>query len=82
VRFVLKAVGAGLMPPCLGKEEADGFDPDARVDEAASLTEAQRRELERRLAGILARPDAERPWEEVKAAALARSSFPGRGARD
>jgi putative addiction module component (TIGR02574 family) len=37
------------------------------------LTESQRRELERRLADSIARPEAVIPWEEVKARALARA---------
>ncbi len=41
--------------------------------EQAPLTEAQRRELERRLADSVARPDAVTPWEVVKARALARA---------
>ena len=41
--------------------------------EQAPLTEAQRQELERRLADSIARPDAVTPWEEVKARALARA---------
>lgn len=41
--------------------------------EQSPLTEAQRQELERRLADSLARPDAVTPWEEVKARALARA---------
>jgi putative addiction module component (TIGR02574 family) len=36
-------------------------------------TEAQRRELERRLAASLASPDDVVPWEEVLAKALARA---------
>ena len=39
--------------------------------EQAPLSEAQRRELERRLADSLARPDAVTPWEEIKAGARA-----------
>ena len=39
----------------------------------SSMTDAQRRELERRLADSLARPDAVTPWEEIKARALARA---------
>lgn len=39
---------------------------------APSLTEAQKTELERRLADYLANPDDVIPWSEVKAAALAR----------
>ena len=41
--------------------------------ERTPLTEAQRRELDRRLADSIARPDAVVPWEEVKAKALARA---------
>jgi putative addiction module component (TIGR02574 family) len=41
--------------------------------EEAPLTDAQRQELERRLADSIARPDAVTPWEEVKARALARA---------
>ncbi|MFA6063395.1 MAG: addiction module protein [Gallionella sp.] len=39
---------------------------------APSLTEAQKIELDRRLANHLANPDDVIPWSEVKAAALAR----------
>jgi putative addiction module component (TIGR02574 family) len=45
----------------------------AEEGERAPLSEAQRRELERRLADSIARPDAVVPWEEVKARALARA---------
>jgi len=38
-----------------------------------AITEAQRRELERRLADHAASPDAGIPWEDVKARAQARS---------
>ena len=38
------------------------------------LTEAQRRELERRLAAHAASPGDVVPWEEVKARALARAN--------
>jgi putative addiction module component (TIGR02574 family) len=41
--------------------------------EQASITPAQRQELERRLADSLARPDAVTPWEVVKQRALARA---------
>jgi putative addiction module component (TIGR02574 family) len=41
--------------------------------ERAPLTENQRRELERRLADSIARPEAVTPWEVVKAKALART---------
>jgi putative addiction module component (TIGR02574 family) len=39
---------------------------------APSLTEAQKIELDRRLADHLANPDDVIPWSEVKASALAR----------
>jgi putative addiction module component (TIGR02574 family) len=51
----------------------DIWDSIAADVERAPLTEAQRRELERRLADSLARPDAVTPWEEVKARALGRA---------
>jgi putative addiction module component (TIGR02574 family) len=41
--------------------------------EQVPLTEAQRRELERRLEAHAANPSAVIPWEEVKAQALARA---------
>ena len=41
--------------------------------EAMPLTDAQRRELERRLAAHAATPNDVVPWEEVKARALARA---------
>jgi putative addiction module component (TIGR02574 family) len=49
------------------------WDSAAREAEQAPLTQAQRQELERRLADSIARPDAVTPWEEVKARALARA---------
>jgi putative addiction module component (TIGR02574 family) len=49
------------------------WDSVAREVEREPLTEAQRRELERRLADSVARPDAVTPWEVVKARALARA---------
>ncbi len=45
----------------------------AREVECAPLSEGQRKELERRLADSIARPDAVTPWEVVKARALARA---------
>ena len=44
----------------------------ARDIEKAPISDAQRQELERRLADSLARPDAVTPWEFIKARALAR----------
>ncbi len=41
--------------------------------ERAPLLEGQRKELERRLADSIARPDAVTPWEVIKARALARA---------
>jgi len=49
------------------------WDSVARDIEQAPLTEAQRKELERRLADSIARPDAVTPWEVVKARALERA---------
>ncbi len=48
---------------------------DSAAEEAARapLGQAQRRELERRLADSISRPDAVVPWEELKARALARA---------
>jgi putative addiction module component (TIGR02574 family) len=45
----------------------------AREIEQAPLSEGQRKELERRLADSIARPEAVTPWEEIKARALARA---------
>ena len=45
----------------------------ARETEQSPLSEGQRKELERRLADSIARPDAVTPWEEIKARALARA---------
>jgi putative addiction module component (TIGR02574 family) len=41
--------------------------------EQTPLSEGQQKELERRLADSIARPDAVTPWEEIKAKALARA---------
>jgi putative addiction module component (TIGR02574 family) len=49
------------------------WDSVAADVERAPLTNAQRQELERRLADSLARPDAVTPWEEVKGEALTRA---------
>jgi putative addiction module component (TIGR02574 family) len=49
------------------------WDSVAREVEQAPLSEAQRQELELRLADSIARPDAVTPWEEIKARALARA---------
>jgi putative addiction module component (TIGR02574 family) len=43
----------------------------AAVNKAASLSDKQRNELERRLADDDAHPDDVTPWEKVKAKALA-----------
>ena len=45
----------------------------AREVEQEPISEGQRRELERRLADSIARPDAVTSWEEIKARALARA---------
>ena len=49
------------------------WDSVVREVEAAPISEPQRRELERRLADSIARPDAVTPWEVIKARALARA---------
>jgi putative addiction module component (TIGR02574 family) len=74
------------MPPTLHELGLDRLSAEDRIAlaqalwdsvvlevEQAPLTEAQRKELERRLADSIARPDAVTPWEEVKARALARA---------
>ncbi len=74
------------MPPTLQELGLDRLSPEdrlavaeaiwdsvAREVEQAPLTEAQRQELERRLADSIARPDAVTPWEVIKARALARA---------
>jgi putative addiction module component (TIGR02574 family) len=48
------------------------WDSVAAEVEQAPLTEAKRRELERRLADHEANPDDVVPWEQIKAEALAR----------
>ena len=73
------------MPPTMKELEIDQLSIEERLAlaeeiwqsvvadlEQAPLSEAQRQELERRLADSLARPDAVTSWEEVKARALAR----------
>jgi putative addiction module component (TIGR02574 family) len=49
------------------------WDSVAREVEASPIPQAQRAELERRLADSIARPDAATPWEVIKARALARA---------
>lgn len=49
------------------------WDSVARETESAPVSDAQRAELERRLADSIARPDAVTPWEVIKARALARA---------
>ena len=49
------------------------WDRATQETEQAPLTEGQRKELERRLADSIARPDAVTPWEEIKARTLARA---------
>lgn len=73
------------MPPTLQQLGIDRLDADDRLSLAEAIwesvaeevrrspvTDAQRVELERRLADSVARPDAITSWDEVKAAALAR----------
>jgi putative addiction module component (TIGR02574 family) len=47
-------------------------DADSEAGRCTPLTEAQRRELERRIAAHEANPSAAIPWEQVQAEALAR----------
>jgi putative addiction module component (TIGR02574 family) len=78
------------MPPTLQELGIDRLSADDRLAlaeaiwesvaleiEQAPLTEAQRQELERRLADSIARPDAATPWEAVKARASARETDKG-----
>lgn len=74
------------MPPTLQELGIDRLSAEDRLSlaeaiwqsvalevEQAPVPEAQLKELERRLADSIARPDAVTPWEEVKARALARA---------
>jgi putative addiction module component (TIGR02574 family) len=49
------------------------WDSVAQEIEGAPLADAQRQELERRLADSIARPDAVTPWEVIKERALSRA---------
>jgi putative addiction module component (TIGR02574 family) len=49
------------------------WDSVAQDIEQRAIPEAQRNELERRLADSISRPDAVVPWETVKAQALRRA---------
>ncbi|OWK45621.1 hypothetical protein FRUB_01952 [Fimbriiglobus ruber] len=49
------------------------WDSVAGEGEQVPISDAQRTELERRLADSIARPGAVTPWEDVKAQALARA---------
>ena len=51
------------------EEILESFGPDR---ESPVLSEAQRRELDRRLAALEANPEAVSPWSEVEARVLAR----------
>lgn len=74
------------MPPTLQELGIDRLSADERLElaeaiwdsvvqevEQAPLTDAQRQELERRLADSIARPETVTSWEIVKARALARA---------
>lgn len=50
----------------------DIWDSIASEAEHSPLSEAERREIDRRLAAHRANPDAAIPWEQVEAEALAR----------
>jgi putative addiction module component (TIGR02574 family) len=62
---------------CQRQAEADAQtiwldDADSKIGPCTLLTEAQRRELDRRIAAHEANPSAAIPWEQVQAEALAR----------
>ena len=70
----------GRRVQCLDLDERDRlavaeaiWDSVARDAAAGPLSAPQRKELERRLADSIARPEAVTPWEVVKARALARA---------
>jgi putative addiction module component (TIGR02574 family) len=69
----MKALGIDRMPIeerlALMHEILDSI---AEEQEPAALTDAQRAELERRIAASKANPEALIPWEQIKAEALAR----------
>jgi putative addiction module component (TIGR02574 family) len=69
----MKALGIDRMPIeerlALMHEILDSITEE---QEEVALTEAQRAELERRIAASRANPAHVVPWEEIKAAALAR----------
>jgi putative addiction module component (TIGR02574 family) len=69
----LQALGIDKLSPdervALAHEILDSVTAEA---ESAPLTEAQKREIDRRLEEHRKNPDAAVPWEEVEAAALAR----------
>ena len=70
----LKALGLDRLSVDERIELAEELLESAAAESARSgLTEAQRRELERRLADHEANPEDVVPWEQVKAEALARS---------
>ena len=50
------------------------WDSIATEAEASPLTEAQKQEIDRRLAAHRANPDAAIPWDQIEAEALARIS--------
>ncbi|WP_439630859.1 addiction module protein [Gemmata sp.] len=50
------------------------WDSVAAETEPPALTDAQKKEIDRRLAAHAANPSAAVPWEQVEAAALARIS--------
>ena len=74
------------MTPTIQDLGLDRLSPEERLDiaeaiwdsvscdvQSATLSESQRKELERRLADSIARPDAVTSWETIKARALARA---------
>ena len=70
----LRQLGLDRLPPedRLAVAEAI-WDSVAREAEAAELTDAQRAELNRRLADAIARPEATTQWDAIKSRALDRT---------
>ena len=70
----LQALGLDRLSPADRLAVADAlYDSVAGEADAVPVSDAQRAELERRLADSIARPEAVTAWEVVKARALARA---------
>lgn len=70
----IEELGLSQLSPAVRLALAEAlWESVAREKEAAPLTEAQRLELDCRVADSQARPNAVRSWDELKARALARA---------